>query len=187
MIKAFLKKPKHYYLLASVVLWVAIGSLLLGWAHGQKTISFVAASNGVTHIILLSGTLVAAALYYLFTKKYFVPKHAPIWVIRGSYLSIFCMSIGAVFPASAGLPLQIHRLAANGLVISLCVMLAAYIFNYRFKLDLRIHATLALLAMVGSVVIVKKIAGQAISLGIFNIFILSTIYHKHVNFLESTE
>lgn len=170
-------KPKHYYFFAFAILAVFHTILLLKWDTGQRTISFVGTTNGLSRALFSAGTLIAATLNYLFLKDYFLEKVRAKSALKTSLYAGSCAMFGVgIFPASAGLPLKLHAIFATILGLSLVLSALLLARQKVIKTVMKFHAVLVAALIIFSVVVIEGIAGQVSAILLFNILILEITY-----------
>jgi hypothetical protein len=174
-------RPKNLYVVACIVIWTCVAVVLLTWHKHQHTISYVAATNGLSHSIFGFGMVVSAMLTYFFLRGWFFENVAASSSMRSMfYVGIGSMIVAGVLPASAGLPLTVHKIAATLLAVSLLGVSIEFMVRRTSQKTIRIRAFRTILYILIAVLGVQGIPGQIIAALSFNVFILGFVYYPKV-------
>lgn len=150
---------------------------MLFWYTGQSTLSRIAATNGLSHVISAVGTITSAILTIIFLRKlFFVKTHTDAATRLLCYLAVLNAVIIALVPASAGTTLTVHIAFANALSLILVIILLTYVLSTVTPTNMRICALISLTSMLLGAVLLSGIARQIIGANAFNLFILFTTY-----------
>jgi len=174
------EEAKHYFLYACMLIWASFVILFIGWYSGQSAVSYIAATNPVTYLILAVGTLSWACLTYLFVRRWFFKKIEAIKILR---LFFYVVTAGTVVvglvPATQGFLLAVHSLFATIISYSFLAILLSIAAQSKYSLAFRSHAGLSIISMVGFIYALGGIVGQVLAIATFDLFILTSVYTKH--------
>jgi len=173
------KEPRHYFLYACILIWASFSVLFVGWYSGQSAVSYIAAMNIVTYLILAAGTIIWACLTYLFARQWFFNKIKAAQVLRFFlYLVSACTVVVGLVPATQGLSLAVHSLFATTISASFTAILLIIAVQAKYSLTFRGHAGLSIILMTWFIYGLGGIYGQVLAIATFDVFILASVYTK---------
>jgi len=173
------QEARHYFLYACILIWASFSILFIGWYSSQSAVSYIAATNLVTYLILAFGTTCWALLTYLFARNWFLKRIKAVKLLR---ILFYLMSAGTVVvglvPATQGLSLAVHSFFATIISFSFAGILLIFALQSKYSLAFRSHAALSIILMIGFIYWLGGIWGQVLAIATFDLFILASVYTK---------
>lgn len=162
-----------------MLIWASFVVLFIGWYSGQSAVSYIAATNLATYLILAMGTSSWACLTYLFVQQCFFNKIKAVKTLKFFFYVVTAgtVVVGLV-PASQGIPLAVHSLVATIISYSFLAILLIIAVQSKYSLIFRSHAGLSIILMVGFVYGLGGLLGQVLAIATFDVFILIAVYTR---------